>query len=114
MLISDTKSLRPLRIQQMHQCIQVRAIVNYCSHQLCIVVQSNMQEASRDVIEVHDIDGTTLKTLIAAMYGEQENFPTDVLPSLFLAADRHQVSCDFLQVQSSQPLAMPAHSEGLL
>ena len=58
-----------------------------------------MQEASQDIIELQDIEGAVLQTLIAAMYGEKDTIPSDALPSLFLAADRHQVSCIFASTE---------------
>ncbi len=54
-------------------------------------VQSEMQEAHDSTVELGDIEGSVLKLLISAMYGDYSLVSPELLVPLFVAADAHQV-----------------------
>ena len=56
-------------------------------------VQSDMQEASHATVEMKGMGGAVLEALVLAMYGDNSAVDLELLETLFMAADAHQVFC---------------------
>ena len=52
-----------------------------------------MQETDAAEIELREITGPVLQSLVSFMYGKLTDIPDSHLLPLFLAADAHQVRC---------------------
>ena len=50
-----------------------------------------MREASSEIIELQGIEAPVCEALVAAMHGDLKKCPQNLLPSLLVAADSHQV-----------------------